>query len=969
MKSKEPTVLITATLLFCLHLVTTIRMAQVQELDFRALLQRFGFSQDALQAIIDNGIRTTTDLIGLVADDIENIVKIARSSRTPPMLVSYLAQKRLSILTFWVNRRQRLGETITAPEFTVQVSEAAGRLMAFEDQEDETTAVKAPSEFTAGTKWKAFKEGAIAFFNSQKGRGQIPLAYVIREQDVPDPNAVYINEHQRIIAITPLQGIEYGEDNGKVFDHLKSWTLKGPAWTWMRQYNSLRDGRRAWLALVAHFEGDAQRDRVKDQAYSSIAATKYHGEKKRFSFETYVTIHQEAYEDLEQYGEHVSEEKRVRDLLQGIKDPSINAAKEAILANANLRSNFTSAVTHLATSLQLNLSIQDSRNIGSITSGSGRGHRGSRGGRGGRGRGRDGGNRSRGRGGRNIYLGSYSPDQWRKLSGEDRKRVIEGRAKSAEQQQLTGQQGSRISALISADQDMQSAITLPTAIADVNASPGTQIGDKRSNPDAAGSHMSRRRINRILTGPRHTSNRPPTSAMDRRVLNVHTNQVHHSTCELDSHADTCVAGPNTVILEYTDQMVSVSAFSDQFEVMKDIPIGTAATAYDDPNDGTTTILVIHQALLMNDVVQTTLLCPNQLRSHGLIVDDVPVHLSHHSQPPSTHSIYVPIDDFRIPLSLSGVISLIETRTPTQDELDTCQWVTLTSEANWNPHSATFQENEYRACLTPELQDRTLYRAGTTDLTYGNIDTDLADISESLEYTPICIAALTSLTQRSTRISPETLSQRWGIGLEEAKQTLKVTTQKGMRQIVGPIERRLRTRMAHLRYKQLSGRHGRFYTDTFFASIPTTSGKSMAQLYTNDIHFMKVYPMTSKSETSESLLSLIHHVGIPSSLHSDYAKEIREGKFNKLCQEYHIPLTTTEPYSPWQNRAEGAIREMKRHVRRKMHSRSVPQSLWDFCVKWSCDVRAKSVHKSFDLEGRTPYEVVMGDTPDISSLMD
>jgi hypothetical protein len=91
-------------LLFCLHLVTTIRMAQVQELDFRALLQRFGFSQDALQAIVDNGIRTMTDLIGLVADDIENIVKIAQSSRTPPMLVSYLAQKRLSVLTFWVNR-------------------------------------------------------------------------------------------------------------------------------------------------------------------------------------------------------------------------------------------------------------------------------------------------------------------------------------------------------------------------------------------------------------------------------------------------------------------------------------------------------------------------------------------------------------------------------------------------------------------------------------------------------------------------------------------------------------------------------------------------------------------------------------------------------------------------------------------------------------------------------------------------
>jgi hypothetical protein len=140
--------------------------------------------------------------------------------------------------------------------------------------------------------------------------------------------------------------------------------------------------------------------------------------------------------------------------------------------------------------------------------------------------------------------------------------VVEGRTKSAEQQQLTGQQGSRISALISADQDTQSAITLPTAIADANASPGTQIGDKHSNPDAAGLHMSRQRINRIFTGPRHKSNKLLTSTIDRRVLRVHTIQVHHSTCEMDSHAETCVAGPNTVILEYTDQMVSVSAFSD-----------------------------------------------------------------------------------------------------------------------------------------------------------------------------------------------------------------------------------------------------------------------------------------------------------------------------------------------------------------------------------------------------------------------
>jgi len=168
-------------------------------------------------------------------------------------------------------------------------------------------------------------------------------------------------------------------------------------------------------------------------------------------------------------------------------------------------------------------------------------------------------------------------------------------------------------------------------------------------------------------------------------------------------------------------MVSITAFSDQLEVMKNIPIGTVATAYDDPHDGSTTILIIHQALQMNDLVKTTLLCPNQLRSNGIIVDDVQLHLSHPSQPPSTHSIYVPEDDFRLPLVLSGVISMIETCTLMHEELDTCQWVTLTNDANWDQHSPTFQENKYRACLTPELQDRTLCAAATSNLTYANID--------------------------------------------------------------------------------------------------------------------------------------------------------------------------------------------------------------------------------------------------------
>jgi IS30 family transposase len=127
-------------------------------------------------------------------------------------------------------------------------------------------------------------------------------------------------------------------------------------------------------------------------------------------------------------------------------------------------------------------------------------------------------------------------------------------------------------------------------------------------------------------------------------------------------------------------------------------------------------------------------------------------------------------------------------------------------------------------------------------------------------------------------------------------------------------------------------------------------------------------MKLKSQAHESLSAFIHEVGIPSSLHSDDAKELMQGKFKDLCKEFHIPCTYTEPYSPWQNRAENAIRELKRHVRRKMLANKVPPRLWDFCVKWSSDIRNKTSSNRFVLDGRTPYEAVLGHTPDISSLV-
>ncbi len=83
----------------------------------------------------------------------------------------------------------------------------------------------------------------------------------------------------------------------------------------------------------------------------------------------YVNIHQKAYQDLKQNDKVIPEDKRVRDFLAGIKDQSLAAAKQTIMAIPDLRTDFAATVAHLATTIQMNASITpDNRNISGVAS-------------------------------------------------------------------------------------------------------------------------------------------------------------------------------------------------------------------------------------------------------------------------------------------------------------------------------------------------------------------------------------------------------------------------------------------------------------------------------------------------------------------------------------------------------------------------------------------------------------------------
>jgi len=254
----------------------------------------------------------------------------------------------------------------------------------------------------------------------------------------------------------------------------------------------------------------------------------------------------------------------------------------------------------------------------------GRGRGGGQGGRG-RGRGRRNGGRSN-----NTSNPGLSSNEWNNMNEEDKESIHTARSNHASKRN------------ISAVTDNQN---------EEEAHKDNQVpSPKRSNanPPEAGDFMSRggrKYISQLRTSTQYIT--PPTHTISSSHNHNHTSSNKCSTAERDSHVDTTVAGSTCRVIEYTEKSCDVHPFSDNYEPMKQVPITKVGRAYDDPSTGETLILIFDQALYLGDVLDHKLICPNQARANGVIVDDVPRHLSHDGK--STHSLFFPEEGVRIPL--------------------------------------------------------------------------------------------------------------------------------------------------------------------------------------------------------------------------------------------------------------------------------------------------------------------------------
>jgi hypothetical protein len=83
----------------------------------------------------------------------------------------------------------------------------------------------------------------------------------------------------------------------------------------------------------------------------------------------------------------------------------------------------------------------------------------------------------------------------------------------------------------------------------------------------------------------YSCNRRKISASRRPIRVDAVDDIIAGRMEMDSHADTCVFGKNFVVINYSDRVCDVAPYTDSYDNISNVPIGTGATAWDNPATG------------------------------------------------------------------------------------------------------------------------------------------------------------------------------------------------------------------------------------------------------------------------------------------------------------------------------------------------------------------------------------------------
>eukprot|EP00978_Attheya_sp_CCMP212_P004010 scaffold8551_cov59-Attheya_sp.AAC.5 len=190
-----------------------------------------------------------------------------------------------------------------------------------------------------------------------------------------DPSANYDTVIDEMIACAPIETAIPGtfiasfiEDRREVWDLMAGFLRDKECWTYMKPHQRTRDGRGGFLEIWNHYLGPNNAGNMATRAKRTLDSTTYVGEKRRWNFEKFVSVHKKQHTilaNLEADGTHngINGLTQVRLLNQGIKTKELDVPKSQIMASATLRQDFDACVSLYKDFIELNAPTNSTFNI------------------------------------------------------------------------------------------------------------------------------------------------------------------------------------------------------------------------------------------------------------------------------------------------------------------------------------------------------------------------------------------------------------------------------------------------------------------------------------------------------------------------------------------------------------------------------------------------------------------------------
>jgi len=188
-------------------------------------LARIGFSPIEHQGFIEVSSCVNIAMLGLLSSDqVSCIFKRLATRTVDPIYTSAIQEQLLLAVRFWIVSQQRLQQPIDADVVTAAMALNQGQLMrqSLEDEAREKDSLsKLPDKFKVAAKWKIFAEAIETYFSQILGSGRVPLSYVICCTVLALIGQAYDTEQARMMALAPLNGASYRQDNARVYSIIK----------------------------------------------------------------------------------------------------------------------------------------------------------------------------------------------------------------------------------------------------------------------------------------------------------------------------------------------------------------------------------------------------------------------------------------------------------------------------------------------------------------------------------------------------------------------------------------------------------------------------------------------------------------------------------------------------------------------------------------------------------------------------